>query len=1149
MYHNLHKLSRCLLWIALSSMGYTLQAQQLASSYPLPDHTGIAATRKNAETKTLKSVLVELETQYEVSIVFDSQEIGDQLVKAIAKDKEGIDHSLKALLKPLGLSYKKMAPDVYVIQRTENRLDKIRPSATQTGQSSSAHRFGILSKIASAPVSVLKAYEKDISGTVVDGDANTPLPGVNILVKGTSTGTVTDIDGKYRLSVPDTASTLVFSSIGYVTQEINIGESSTIDVTLSTDIQSLSEVVVVGYGTQKKSDLTGSVGTVSSEELLKAPVSNPLQGLKGKVAGVNVFLNSGAPTSSPRVIIRGVGTVNSSSGPLYVVDGVVMEDIEFLNPNDIQSMEVLKDASATAIYGARGANGVILITTRRGADTEGVTIGYEGYVSVGVLPREMDVLNAKEWLQVVQTGFANVPKYDPNKEAPAFTANDPRLFDANGNPLYDTDWQKESTRTALSHNHQLSIQQKGKNSSLGTFLNYSNIEGIMLNSWLERFSGKIAYDANPTKWLSLGVNLLTNYTKENEVEEGGGGQVPRRTMIEMPPIFPVKFPDGTWVNSSMISDPYNLEAMANPVHVLETQDRLRKRTQLFGNTYLTFHILEGLDLRTQFGFDKRDNLYQDYSPNDLTNISAPLGNAFQRNQSINYWQEETYLNYNKEIGDHSISGVLGLSWQERTEENLQVSAQGFADNIFRFNSLQAGSQPGAPESFYDQWTLNSYFLRGSYTYQNKYLLTLTGRLDGSSRFGANNKFGFFPSVGAGWVVSNESFWDNINLVDEFKIRSSYGVTGNTEIPTYQSLATVSSETTLLNGGRTTQSYVNRLPNPNLKWEKTQQFDVGFNLGMLQSRVRLEFDYYYKLTTDLLLDRPVPNTTGFGAVRDNIGSVANRGIEVLLNTVNVETRDFSWQSSLNFNYNKNKIVALGENNEDIFPGPNWVSGSQTILRVGEPLSSFWGYERLGTWGTDEAAAAAEVGAVPGEAKRSDERTIIGNGLPNWTGAFINNVRYKNFDFTLDLQFVAGVNILQQFFHSTQDRTGIANGLASQLYDAWTPDNQNTMIQQIRNAAYSGQNSQVDSHWATNGSYLRGNLISLGYTFNNELLERWSLKNLRVYANVQNAFLVKAKDFKGYDPEGTSWSGDQWGQNIFFFQYPRPRTFTLGVNVSF
>ena len=990
-----------------------------------------------------------------------------------------------------------------------------------------------------------------VTGTVKSADAslnNPVLQGVSITLKGGGAGTTTNQAGRFNMEVPAAGSVLVFNYLGYQPQEVQIVDDQPIEVLLSPVDQQLDEVVVVGYGTQRKSDLTGSVGLVSGKELLQAPVTNALQGLKGRVAGVNVFLNSGSPTSSPRILIRGLGTINSSSNPLFVVDGVVMESVQFLNPNDIERMEVLKDASSTAIYGARGANGVVLITTRRGASVGGTVVGYEGFMNVGVLPRKLDVLNAAEFMEVLERGFANHSKYSSG-DIPAFSKEDPRLFDAAGNPLYDTDWQDEATRTAISHNHQFSMQTKGENSSFGAFLNYADMQGIMLRSNLERINGKVAYDASPKDWLSLGVNLLANYTLDNNVDEGGGYQMPRRSMLEMPPIFPVKFPDGTWTNSGMITDPYGLEAIPNPVHVLETQDRIRKRQQLFGNAYLTFHILPGLDLRTQFGFDKHDTNIQEYSPTDLINISSPLGSARLENRQSFYWQEETYLNYNTEIGDHRINSVLGLSWQQRVYRDNWITAEGFADDFFRFNAIQSASQPGAPGSSHDKWAMNSYFLRGSYSYKNRYLLTVTGRVDGSSRFGENNKYGIFPSAGLGWVLSEEPFLRNAAVLDELKIRSSYGITGNTEIPTYQSLGTISTSTTLINGTRVSQSYINRLPNPNLEWEKTNQFDVGFDLALFNRRLNASFDYYYKLTTDLLLDKPVPTSTGFTGVRDNIGSVSNRGVEVMLSGTPVANEVFGWQSTLNFNFNKNRIEALGENDEDIFPGPSWVSGSQTILRVGEPLSSFWGYRRLGIWGTDEADEAAAVGAIPGVAKRSSERQIIGNGLPNWMGSFVNNIRYKNFDLTVDLQFVFDVNILQQFTHSMEDRTGYSNGLAATLYDSWTEENQHTMIQQIRNGPYTGQNSEVDDHWVADGSYIRGNLISLGYNFGGVSLNKLNLKGLRIYASVQNAFLIKSDDFKGYDPEATSWGGDQWGQNIFFHQYPNPRTFTLGTSFQF
>lgn len=390
----------------------------------------------------------------------------------------------------------------------------------------------------------------------------------------------------------------------------------------------------------------------------------------------------------------------------------------------------------------------------------------------------------------------------------------------------------------------------------------------------------------------------------------------------------------------------------------------------------------------------------------------------------------------------------------------------------------------------------------------------------------------------------------LEFIDPLRLRTSFGVTGNTEIGLYQSLATISSGTSLIGGALQPSSYVQRLSNPGLEWEKTRQFDVGIELAMFNQAVSLEADYYYKLTVDLLLNRPIPTTTGFGSITDNIGSVSNRGIDFMITTRNLRSpSNFLWTSTFNFNYNRNRIESLGANDEDIFPGPNWVSGSQTILRVGEPIGSFWGFERLGTWNTDEATEAAEVGAIPGEAKRSEEKQIIGNGLPNWTGSFINRFNMGNFDATIDLQFVYGVDIMQQFLHSAEDRMAHTNGLATQLYESWTPENQNTMVQRIRHTQISGQNTVTDSHWVVNGSYIRGNLFSLGYNVDQSKLASWGLEQLRIKASLENAFVINSPDFKGFDPEATTWEGNTNAQNIFFFQYPKPRTFTLSLRVVF
>jgi len=985
----------------------------------------------------------------------------------------------------------------------------------------------------------------EVSGTVTEVNGE-PLVGVNVSVSGTTIGTSTNMDGEYTLTVSDPNAVLLFSYIGFQQQEIEVEGRSTIDVVLNLDTTQMDDLVVVGYGTQRRSDITGSVGIVPSADL-EQPTFNTLQSLRGKVAGVNVFTNSGSPTGSNRVVIRGVGTINASSSPLYVVDGVVMENINFLNPNDIESIEVLKDASSTAIYGARGANGVILITTQRGADAgEGITVSYNGDMSFGSMRGKMDLLDANQFMEVLERGYENAAKYgnyNPGEE-PLLTRNDPRLFDSSGNPLYNTDWQDEATRTAFSQNHQLGVQTGNENSSFGAFLNYTDREGIMINSYMQRASLKLAYDVNPREWLSLGTNLTLNRTWENDIQEDGGNQMPRRTMIEMPPIFPVTFNDGSWANSFSIDDDYGFEAMANPVHVLETQDRLRDRTQIFGNTFVAVQLLDNLEFRSQVGIDNMLFESRDYNPTDLINISAPDGFAGIGNSEMFFWQSENYLTYIEEVGVHRINSVLGASWQQRNYRSNNLSANGFSENFFRFNNIGTATDPNPPSSYSDEWTMNSYFARVSYTYDDKYMATFTGRIDGSSRFGENSKYGYFPSLGLAWLVSEENFMSNVSQIDLLRLRTSYGVTGNSEIGLYQSLATIGSGTALISGERQPASSVARLANPDLEWEKTYQFNVGFELEMFNQFLTLETDYYHKLTEDLLLNRPVPTTTGFGSITDNIGSLSNRGVDFMVTTRNIRTSDALWTTTLNFNYNKNRVESLGAEDEDIFPGPGWVSGSQTILRVGEPVGSFWGFERIGTYGTDEADEG-----TPGTAKRSDDRRILGNGLPDWTGSFINRFNYKNIDFTLDLQFVYGVEVVQQFLHSTEDRTGYANGLETILTEGWTEQNQNTMVQEIRNAPLNGQNSELDSHWVVDGSYIRGNLISLGYTVDQSKLAGWGVNNLRLTASVENAFVIHSDDFKGYDPESTSWGGNQWGQNIFFFQYPKPRTFTLSVDLRF
>lgn len=994
---------------------------------------------------------------------------------------------------------------------------------------------------------------KTVTGTVIDA-AGIPVIGANVIVKGTTNGTITDFDGNFSLDVPANA-VLEISYIGYLTAEVTVGNQSKVNVTLQEDTQALDEVVVVGYGTMRKSDVTGSIATAKGEELTKQQSFSALENLRGKVSGVNIFSNSSQPGAySNRVVIRGMSTINSSSDPLYVVDGVVMENFDLVNPNDIESMEVLKDASAAAIYGARGANGVIMVTTKRGKkDGEGTSISYQGSVSVSSIARKMDVMNAQEWCDAFMIGLENENKYQGKNWSldRSYWFNDPTYFDANGNPLYDTDWQDEATRTAVSHNHQLNIQQAGKKSSMGAFLNFTDQQGIVNNTYNKRLNAKVAYDANPTEWLSTAVNLLVNHTWGRYTPEDGGGQEARRTMIEMLPWLPVYEPgtnNYTTNASSTLNNVLGFEGMSNPVAILNEQKRMKYNTQIFGNAALTFHLAEGLDLKTQFGMDHHNINYRGYSSINLPNISMPNGWAEYQNEQTTYWQEETYLTYNKTLEDHRINAMAGLSWQERTYRYNKSRTEGFSDDFYQDNNMAVGTTPSSPESSWNRWAMNSYFLRFAYTYKDRYSATVTGRVDGSSKFGDNNKYAFFPSAGLAWNISQEDFLKDNKTISTLKLHTSYGLTGNSEIDPYRSLGKIGAGTYLINGVRAPYSYMNTMPNPDLKWEKTGQFDVGFNLGLFQNRLNFDIAYYNKKTTDLLLDCPVPHSTGFSTIFKNIGSVRNQGMDIMVNGTPIQG-EFTWSSTLNLNYNKNKILQLGDTNADVYMY-DWVSGG-SILRVGESMGSFYGLVRKGVYTEEDFANGLCEKNQIGRAKRSESREIIGKGLPDWTGSWINNFSYKNFDLTVDMQFVWGVETLQRFFHSTYDRFGFTNGLSNILYDAYNGTNPNTMEQMIylANDGHAGQDSATDSGWVADGSYLRMNMIQLGYTFESNVAKKLGLSGLRIYASGNNLFQIVSKDFLGYDPESTSETGGKFGQNMTFFSYPRARTFTFGVNVTF
>lgn len=1017
----------------------------------------------------------------------------------------------------------------------------------------------------------------NISGTVTSQENGELLPGVNILVKGTSTGTITDMDGEYSITVQDETATLVFSFIGYASQEVPINGRSQIDIALVPDYGALGEVVVIGYGTQRRSDLTGAVGSVGEDALSERPAPSLNQALAGRVSGVQVNTNSGRPGGRTNIRIRGFSSINSSNNPLYVVDGVMLpvgnqdqssSAIDYINPNDIASVEVLKDASSTAIYGSRGANGVILVTTKKGRSGEG-NITYNVDFSVPTIgPNRPEVLNTEQYLATEDLAWRNMEKYDPEGwEAgrwaylnPSLRRTDPRIFDSQGNPKFDTDWLEETTQSKLSQNHQLGFSGGNERTTYSLSLGYRDDEGLVKTSYLTRYSARFTIDDHIKTWLQIGGTLSYANQSENLVDVS---DAVARQIVEDFPFLPVKYEDGTFANNR---DYPFAEGTMSSMHRLYGRKYILNTQTTLGSAYSNITLTEGLEMRTVLGVNI---LTQENNQSSTRTLSiGQNGTASKSLRRDSFWSLENYLTYNKTIGEiHAFTGLLGISWQESNFTSMNASIQNFATDYFTFDNLGAGSQLPRVGSGASRNAMNSYFARINYIMDGKYLFTATGRADGSSKFGENNKYAFFPSAALAWRVSEESFLSGHSTISNLKLRASYGLTGNSEIPPYSSLSLLSSNySAIYNETQIGGTGINRLANPDLRWEKTAQSDIGVELGLFNNRLTLEADFYYRKTTDMLLDSPVPRTSGYATIRRNVGSMENKGLEFTLNTVNFDKENFTWNTTFNLSLNRNKVLTLATP-ADIFGvgGPNFTNQTN-IIRIGEPVGSFWGLVRLGTWSEAERAEAAEfvsyrngLTILPGDIKYLDvngdkaindaDRMIIGNGSPDFWGAFLNSFRYRNLDLTVELQYSYGNDVLDMTLHPSEDRQALANSYISVL-NAWTPNNQNTMIAEIRDTR-AGYVTNVDSHWVKDGSFIRGRNVLLGYTFPTSVTERIKLNRLRLYTSVQNFFLLVGDDVVG-DPETTPIRGGD-GDNVFsqgmnWHSYPKPTTYMVGLQIG-
>lgn len=1030
------------------------------------------------------------------------------------------------------------------------------------------------------PPASASPLDKTVSGTVTD-EKGSPLAGVTVVVKNSTVGTVTDATGHYSLAVPDDA-VLVVSFIGFETKEVPVAGGTTINVVLTLSQSGLNEVVVVGYGTQKKSDLTGSISQIGAQKLMDKPSFNVGQALQGKISGVQVVKQgSGVPGGDPMIRIRGTNSINTSSDPLFVVDGIVgvSHALSILNPEDITSIDILKDASATAIYGARGANGVIIITTKRGVSGK-TQVDYNGYVSVGVLQRHLYTLDADQLMYVYEQSMANGEKYGTINRAKDFRGpyasslsysempwlfkqvpKDSYLLDLVGKdgnyyaPRFNSDWESLIFKPAVSNSHHIDVRGGSDNARFSLALGYSNEDGLMKESYYRRYSGRITGDVKVLPWLDLSTNL--SYIKSANTNDDGI----TRSTAEVWSIVPTRYPDdpdtyGIYANRWGTNGDFNVgEQWYNILFRREETYGITHIDQATGSLILKAQITPDLSFKTDFSVDFYAYKYNNYDGK----YYGRDGKADINTSNNFYWQNQDYFNYEKTFGeDHDLSAMVGLAWSKTSWENLNTSNSVFFSNFYGWHNIGAGAATRpVPNSSDGMSALNSYFARLNYGYRGKYLLTLTGRYDGSSKFGVNSKYGFFPSAGLAWRASEEPFIKDIESISNLKLRASIGRTGNQEIGSYVTQTYVGASGVVLGGSSYTGIYPNSMGNPDLRWEATTQYDVGLELGLFKNRVNLEVDYYHKTTKDMLLDVPLPYSTTTGTVKENYGSVENKGWEFTVNTTNVDGRDFRWTTTVTASLNQNKIVELGPTGADIYVNTGAGNGT-SVLRVGAPIGSFFGLTRLGTYSTQEASLAARYGMQPGDLKfldRNDDGKIdlisdgdiIGRAFPKLLMGINNYLRYKQFDANLDIRVASGVD--KAFVHeSAEDRQLVSGGLNSVL-TAWRPDHQDAMVAQVRpgnGGAY--YQSYPDTHEIYDASFIRGAGATLGYSLSQASVNKVGLQKLRFYLSAQNFFLITK--CAGYDPEGSSLDKrDTRVPNIDKYQYPTPSVYTFGVNLGF
>lgn len=992
-----------------------------------------------------------------------------------------------------------------------------------------------------------------IHGIVVDKD-KLPLAGTSIKIEGTQAGTVTDGEGRFSLSVPNGAeAVLEVSRVGYQTKTIKVGDLRQFTIELLESVEQLNDIVVVGYGTQKKEDLTGSISSIVEADLKKTALTSPDQALQGRVAGVQVTQNSSAPGGGTTIRIRGGNSIQGGNEPLYVIDGVPvysddansgasLNGLSSIDPHDIASMEILKDASATAIYGSRGANGVVIITTKRGkAGHSDYNLGV--YYGTQKVRRKYPLLNGTEFAQLVNeanTNEGNAPVYSDEEIAQIGKG---------------TDWQDEIFREAPISNYYLSASGGDEKTQYAISGNYFKQEGVVLNSDFDRASFRLNLDRKMSSKFKIGNTLTLSHSKSNRARTDGSlnasGQVIANALLIFPTI-PVYQPDGSFTLQTALG-----QLTDNPLALAVDSKNDVLVNRVLGSLYGEYSLSPALKLKVLFGVDGIFQKSGSYLPKSVLSGFQQGGLASITNVSDLTWLNENTLTYDKTFNEkHQLTVLAGYTQQASRSERNYTAARGFINDNLGYNNLGAGEVPLTPSSSVGTWGLISYLGRINYKYDNRFLFTLTGRIDGSSRFGENNRYGYFPSGAFAWRLIEEPFIKNLNIFSDLKLRTSYGLTGNQEgIGNYPSQSLLSVQNYVFGGAIQSGVGPSQIANPDLKWESTAQTDIGLDLGFFKNRISIVADAYIKRTKDLLLNIIIPGTSGYTGALKNIGEVENKGIELGINTRNIEG-NFSWNTALNFAANKNTVLDIGGVSQ-ILSGQTANIGqnvSSGIIRVGEPLGVFYGYVTDGLFQQgDDIEHSAQPTARPGDRKYKDlngdnviddnDREIIGRAQPKWFGGVTNNFSYKGFELSVFFQGVYGNDILNANRFELEYLSGTTNQDKDML-DRWTPTHTNT---DIPRASVNRPANRISTRQVEDASYLRLKNIRLAYNFSNSLLSKWKIKSLQLYASAQN--LVTWTDYSGYDPEVNRFGQDNLSQGFDYGSYPSAKTFLFGLNVTF